>query len=62
MERSGCRHDYLGCVGPQSMRQQLLKTDPVEKGFLGAEDAAALLLEEKEPLMSSFVVWFELMR
>ena len=43
------------------MRQQLLKTDPVEKGFLGAAPAV-LLFDENDPLMSSFVVWFELMR
>lgn len=44
------------------MRQQLLKTDPVEKGFLGAAEPAVLLFDENEPFMSSFVVWFELMR
>ena len=45
----------LGGVGPQRMRQQLENTDPVEKGFFGPVFVADLL-DEKEPLISSFVV------
>lgn len=43
------------------MRQQLENTDPVEKGFFGPVFVADLL-DEKEPLMSSFVVWLELIK
>lgn len=45
---------YLGGVGPHKMRQQLLKTLPVEKGFLVTPGAD--LFDEKDPLISSFVV------
>jgi hypothetical protein len=38
------------------MRQQFEKTDPVEKGFLGVPGVAVDLFDEKDPLMSSFVV------
>lgn len=46
------------------MRQQFMKMDPVEKGFRGPDEPEeeGFRLEEKDPFMSSFVVWFELMR
>lgn len=66
------RH-YLGGVGPHMIMQQFLKTDPVEYGFRGAGAfwpaelpgvgaAFRARFEEKDPLMSSLVVWLLLIK